>query len=66
MYEQYVMIEKRLLNNKSRLVIVKRTKIDIKNMNMSPSFDNVMQGSDKMSDIEAHPYIFCKLKKLNY
>ena len=33
MYEQYVMIEKRLLNNKSRLVIVENEleKVDIKN-----------------------------------
>ena len=32
MYEQYVMIEKRLLNNKSRLVIVENEleKVDIK------------------------------------
>ena len=63
MYEQYVMIEKRLLNNKSRLVIVENelekliSKTNIKYV--SPSFDNVMvQGSNyKMSDIEALNYI---------
>jgi hypothetical protein len=59
MYEQYVMIEKRLLNNKSWLVIVESelNKLTAKtNMKyVSPSFDNVMvQGSNyKMSDIEA-------------
>ena len=59
MYEQYVMIEKRLLNNKSRLVIVENELeklISKTNMKyVSPSFDNVMvQGSTyKMSDIEA-------------
>lgn len=59
MYEQYVMIEKRLLNNKSRLVIVENELeklISKTNMKyVSPSFDNVMvQGSNyKMSDIEA-------------
>ena len=60
MYEQYVMIEKRLLNNKSRLVIVENELeklISKTNMKyVSPSFDNVIvQGSStyKMSDIEA-------------
>ena len=60
MYEQYVMIEKRLLNNKSWLVIVESelNKLTAKtNMKyVSPSFDNVIvQGSStyKMSDIEA-------------
>ena len=45
MYEQYVMIEKRLLNNKSRLVIVENELeklISKTNMKyVSPSFDNV-------------------------
>lgn len=63
MYEQYVMIEKRLLNNKSRLVIVENELeklISKPNMKyVSPSFDNVMvQGSSyKMSDIEVLNYI---------
>jgi len=63
MYEQYVMIEKRLLNNKSRLVIVENELeklISKPNMKyVSPSFDNVMvQGSNyKMSDIEVLNYI---------
>ena len=63
MYEQYVMIEKRLLNNKSRLVIVENELeklISKTNMKyVSPSFDNVMvQGSSyKMSDIEVLNYI---------
>jgi len=63
MYEQYVMIEKRLLNNKSRLVIVEdelEKLISKPNMKyVSPSFDNVMvQGSNyKMSDIEVLNYI---------
>ena len=43
MYEQYVMIEKRLLNNKSRLVIVENEleKLISKTTYVSPSFDNV-------------------------
>lgn len=60
MYEQYVLINKRLLDNKSWLVIVESelNKLTAKtNMKyVSPSFDNVMvQGSStyKMSDIEA-------------
>lgn len=63
MYEQYVLISKRLLDNKSRLVIVENELeklISKTNMKyVSPSFDSVMvQGSNyKMSDIEALNYI---------
>ena len=63
MYEQYVLINKRLLDNKSRLVIVENELeklISKTNMKyVSPSFDSVVvQGSNyKMSDIEALNYI---------
>lgn len=63
MYEQYVLISKRLLDNKSRLLIVENELeklISKTNMKyVSPSFDSVMvQGSNyKMSDIEALNYI---------
>lgn len=63
MYEQYVLISKRLLDNKSRLVIVENELeklISKTNMKyVSPSFDSVfVQGSNyKMSDIEALNYI---------